>query len=120
MRIYLDDDISAPRLVTVLRGAGHDVQIPVDVNLVGDRDPVHFRHAIREGRVLMSRNYWDFELLHHLVKEARGFHPGILIVRRDDAQKRNLTEHDIARAIRNLTSAGIPVADEYIVLNPWQ
>jgi hypothetical protein len=120
MRLYLDDDTAATRLVQALRRAGHDVQIPADAGLVGRPDPVHLTQAIREHHVLLSRNYRDFELLHLLLVEARGHHPGILIIRRDDNPRRNMTPPDVVRALANLQAAGVPVADEYIILNAWQ
>jgi hypothetical protein len=120
MRLYLDDDISVGLLVQQLRRAGHDVQVPPDVGQAGQPDPVHLTHAIRDGRVLLSRNYGDFELLHELILQAQGHHPGIPVVRRDDDPRRNMKPHDIVRSLRNLEAAGVPIADEYIILNAWQ
>jgi hypothetical protein len=120
MRIYLDDDASGSLLAQLLRYAGHAVQLPIDVNLVGSPDPVHLTHTIREDRVFLTRNYQDFEHLHLLLKEAQGHHPGILVVRRDNNPKRNLAPRDIVRALRNLEAAMVPLADEYTILNAWQ
>jgi predicted nuclease of predicted toxin-antitoxin system len=120
MRLYLDDDSASPRLAMLLRQAGHDVQIPAHVGRAGATDPVHLAHAIRDGRTLLSRNYDDFEDLHELVTAAQGHHPGILIVRRDNDPKRNLKNPDIVRAIAKLLAAGVPIADEYIILNHWR
>jgi hypothetical protein len=58
--------------------------------------------------------------LHFLIREAQGHHPGILVVRRDDDPRRNMSPHDIVRALRNLENAGVPIANEYIILNAWQ
>lgn len=120
MRLYLDDDSARPLLAQLLRQAGHDVRTPTEVGLAGAADPIHLTQSIREQRVFLSRNYHDFEILHLLILEAQGHHPGILIVRRDDAKHRNLSPHDIARAMRNLQAAGIALADQYIILNAWQ
>jgi hypothetical protein len=120
MRLYLDEDIAGALLVQLLRAAGHDVETPADVGLGGQTDPVQLTHAISVSRVFLTRNYRDFELLHLLVLEAKGHHPGILVVRRDNDPQRNMSPRDIVRAIRNLETAGIPTADEYIVLNAWQ
>jgi hypothetical protein len=70
MRLYLDDDCVGRLLLQLLRKAGHDVQLPADVGLAGKKDPYHLRQAIREKRVLLSRNYGDFEALHELLGEA--------------------------------------------------
>src|SRR5262245_29584857 len=120
MRFYLDDDSAALVLIQLLRKAGHDVQVPADVGTSGKEDPVHLTYSIREGRVFLSKNYKDFELLHLLVRQAQGYHPGILVVRQDNDPTRDLTPRGIVRAIRNLLAAGVPVADEYIILNAWK
>jgi len=120
MNLYLDDVLAAPLLAKLLRNAGHDVRLPSEIGMGGATDPVHMIHAIREGRVILSRNYGDFEDLHDLILEVKGHHPGILVIRRDNNPARNLKPRDIVRAIRNLEGAGLPVADQYITLNAWQ
>jgi hypothetical protein len=120
MRLYLDDDSVRPLLVQLLRKAAHDVQIPAEVGMDGKPDPVHLTHAIRENRVCLTRNYRDFDHLHSLAMQAQGHHPGILVVRRDDDPRRNMSPRDVVRAIHNLEMAGIPIADEYVILNAWQ
>jgi hypothetical protein len=120
MRVYLEDDIASALLFRFLRRSGHDVQGPADVGLDGSLDPVHLMHAIREARILLSRNYRDFELLHLLILQAQGHHPGILMVRRDNDPRRNLNPQGIVRALTNLIAAGVPVTDQYIVLNHWR
>ena len=120
MRLYLDDDISAAVLIRTLRHAGHDVQTSADAGIAGHPDPIHLAHAIRTDRRLLSRNYRDFELLHLLILQAGGHHPGILVVRRDNDPRRNMTPADIVRALHNLEAAGVPIADEYHILNHWQ
>jgi predicted nuclease of predicted toxin-antitoxin system len=120
MRLYLDDDIASALLVRLLRNAGHDVEIPADAGLAGAPDPVHFAHAIRQDRACLSRNYRDYEHLHLLVLTAGGHHPGVLVVRRDNDPRRNLAPRDVVRALRNFEAAGVPLADEYVILNQWQ
>jgi hypothetical protein len=104
----------------MLIAAAHDVLLPISVGLSGADDAVHFIRAIEENRVCLSRNYDDYLNLHNLVIKSTGHHPGILIVRRDDRSKRNMSRADIVRAIKNLTTAGVPLADQYCELNPWQ
>ena len=120
MRLYLDEDLASPVLARVLRNAGHDVQGPADAGLGGRWDPVQLTYAVRENRVLLTRNYCDFEDLHNLLQLAQGHHPGILVVRRDNDPRRNMAPRDIVRALRNLEAAGMPIADHYIILNAWQ
>jgi hypothetical protein len=118
MRLYLDEDSGSGPLTGLLRKAGHDVQ-KNDAGLAGSSDAAQFTHACREGRAILAHNYTDFEELHYLIVQAGGHHPGVLVVRRDPGQ-RKMTPHDIVRAIRNLEAAGVPVADEYVILNAWR
>lgn len=120
MNLYLDDDSAEALLVALLRQAGHDVQIPLEVGMSGKSDPVHFTHSVREDRVLLSRNHTDFQDLHNLVIQVQGHHPGILIVRRDNDPTRDLKPAGIVRAIRNLLAAGVSVIDTVQVLNHWR
>src|SRR5205809_1043837 len=102
MRLYLDDDIVSAALIQVLTGAGHDVRLPADLGLRGKHDAVHLIQAIRESRLCLSRNYDDFEELHILVGDSKGHHSGIVIVRRDNDPKRNMSPRDIVRALAKL------------------
>jgi len=104
----------------LLTQAGHDVVRPADVGLPGEDDPVHLAYAAQEGRVFLSGNHRDFLNLHNLVARTHGQHPGILIVRRDNDPKRDLTPAGIVRAIRNLLSAHVAVQNEYTILNHWR
>ncbi len=82
MRLYIDDDSVDASLVRLLRRNGQDVQVPADVGLPGSSDQVHFAHAIRERRAILTRNYRDFEDLHDLVvSAAKGQHGGVLVIR---------------------------------------
>lgn len=121
MRLYIDDDSVDGGLIRLLRRDGHDVQIPADVGLAGRSDQVHLAHAIREQRAILTRNYDDFDDLHVLVVVvAKGHHEGILIVRYDDNPRNNMSSRDVARAVRNLEAAGVPIADTRHELNHWQ
>jgi predicted nuclease of predicted toxin-antitoxin system len=120
MNLYLDDDSASPQLAKLLRSARHDVQLPSDVSMSGKPDPVHLTHAIRDGRVCLTKNYDDYWLLHTLLMQALGHHPGILVVRQDNDPARDLTPKGIVAAIRKLEAAGAPIANEYVVLNHWR
>lgn len=121
MRLYIDDDSVDPGLLRLLRRDGHDVQIPADVGLAGSSDQVHLAHAIRDQRAILTKNYRDFEALHDLVvRAAHGHQEGVLVVRYDNNPRNNMSAGDIARAVRNLEKAGVPIADSYHQLNHWQ
>ena len=120
MHLYLDDDSVDPLLIRLLRNAGHDVRIPSELGLSGQQDAVHLRHAIREVRTLLTGNHDDFAFLHDLIVEAEGHHGGVLVVRRDNNPKRDLSSKGIVRAIANLLAAQIPLRDQFMVLNHWR
>jgi hypothetical protein len=120
MRIYLDEDMASALLAALLRKAGDDVQAPADVGLSANPDPVVLTHVIREDRVLLSRNYEDFEHLHLLILAAQGRHPGILVERFDDDPNNSMTPKEIVRAVSNIEASGISLVNEYQILNHWQ
>lgn len=120
MRIYLDDDSIETLLVRLLRKAGHDVQVPDDIDCRGDADALHLAHAILDDRLLLSRNQDDYLNLHYLVSAAGGHHPGILIVCSDNDPSRDLTARGIVVAIGNLIKSEVPIGDTVQVLNHWR
>jgi hypothetical protein len=120
MNVFLDEDLASAVLTQVLRKAGHDVQLPADVGLSGKTDAEVLRHTLTVGRVVLSRNYRDFEQLHLLVLASGGHHPGVLVERFDRDPSHRMTPREIARALRNIEAAGFPLADEYQILNHWQ
>ncbi len=120
MKLYLDDDTASPLLVRLLQKEGHDVQIPADINLSGEDDAVHFRHAALGDRAIITGNHKDFLNLHHLVVQLQGHHAGVLVVRRDNDPTRDFRPPGIVRALRNLLAANIPLRDQYTILNHWR
>ncbi len=121
MRLYIDDDSTDASLIRLLRRDGHDIAIPANVGLSGSADQVHFAHAIRDKRTVLTRNHGDFEALHDLfVYAANGHHSGLLVVRYDSNPRNNMSSGDIARALRNLQKAGVAFDDCYYELNHWQ
>jgi predicted nuclease of predicted toxin-antitoxin system len=120
MRLYLDDDTAAPLLARLLHKAGHDVQVPSDLGMAGALDAVHRTRAIQDGRICTTKNHDDFWILHNLIRQAQAHHPGLFVVRQDNDPTRDLTPKGIVAAIRKLGTAGVPVQDEFIVLNHWR
>jgi predicted nuclease of predicted toxin-antitoxin system len=119
MKLYLDDNCCKGLLAIFLRKAGHTVVVPSDVGCAGASDPRHFLHAIRTDFVVLTKDYEDFLELHDIVQATHGQHPGILAVRSDNDASRDMKDRDIVRAIANL-GAGVPVANEFHVLNHWR
>ena len=120
MMIYLDDDSASRQLSVMLRNAGHDVSIPADLGISGAPDVLHLTRAIRNGRVLLTRNARDFSLLHDLVQASGGGHPGILLVHFDNDPPRDLTPKGIATAIAKLELSGVQIFNNMHVLNHWR
>jgi hypothetical protein len=120
MRLYLDDDTASPLLAKLLRKAAHDVQMPVDIGMGGAPDPVHLTHAIADGRFCLTKNHDDFWILHNLIKQAQGHHPGIGVVRQDNDPTRDMTPKGIVSALRKLEAADVPIQDEFTFLNLWR
>jgi predicted nuclease of predicted toxin-antitoxin system len=120
MRLYLDDVSASRQLSLVLRKAGHDVSTPADFGNSGAPDPVHLTLAIRDGRVLLTRNARDFTPSHDLVRISGGNHPGILLLRFDNDPTRDLKPKGVATAISKLQSSGMRVESNRHVLNHWR
>jgi len=120
MRIYIDDDSIELLLIRLLRQGGHDVQLPADRGLAGKSDAIHLTHAIREARLLLSRNHKDFEELHDLLIAGQGHHPGILVVRRDNDPTRDMSQRGVVNAIEKLETSATPLQDKLHVLNHWR
>jgi hypothetical protein len=103
-----------------LRAAGHQVLIPADASLSGVSDPRHLAYAVQHQLVLLTRNHDDFEDLHLLVRATGGNHPGLLVVRSDNDPNRDMKDRDVARALANLEGAGVPIENEFHILNHWR
>jgi hypothetical protein len=117
MRLYLDEDSASTLLVQLLRAAGHDVQTPFEASMIGEDDAVQFAY---EDRALLTRNHDDFRNLHNLATALRGHHPGICVVCKENNPRRDLTARGIVQAIGKLLTAGVAVADQFIILNQWR
>jgi hypothetical protein len=120
MKLYVDDDHVASLLHRLLVKANHDVVLPAQYGLAGADDSVHLLRAILEHRALISGNHDDYLNLHNLVVQSGGHHAGILIVRRDNDPRRDMSARGIVRAIMNIALAGIDPRDLLIILNHWR
>ena len=120
MNLYLDDDCASHLLAQLLSAAGHDVQRPAMVGMDGASDASHLTHAIRESRVLVTANYDDFETLHDLIMQAGGHHPGIIVIRKENNPRRDLTPRGIVAAVKRLEAVHPSLIDQFAVLNQWR
>lgn len=120
MKLYLDEDSEDGQLAAMLSKSGHDVQLSAEAGLNGQPDPRQLMHVIAEARVLLSGNHHDFLLLHQLVIASTGHHPGILIVRKDNDPRRDLSPRGVCNAIAKLEASGVPIADSLHIVNHWR
>src|SRR5690348_7383293 len=120
MKLYLDEDSIAAVLVGMLRKAGHDVEVPSEAGMASAADAEQLTHSIRAGRVMLSGNDKDMRRLHLLVLEARGRHPGIVLVRYDNDARRDMTPRGIVTALAKLQAAQPDLSNTLIVLNQWR
>lgn len=115
LRLLIDEDSQALRLVNLLRNAGHDVITVNEAGLMSKPDTVVLNYARLEGRLLLSRNCDDFLALH----TANPNHPGILAVYQDPDPSKNMSYLTIVKSIANLETSGYSLASQFIALNQW-
>ena len=115
LKLLIDEDSQAKLLVTLLLQAGHNVVTVNSARLSGQTDRIVFDYACKEGRLVLTRNYDDFQALHKMTSN----HPGILVVYHDDDYSKNMTHNEITKAIANLETAKISLANQFIALNHW-
>ena len=120
MKIYLDDNFADRTLAEKLRRAGHTVFRPADFGIRGASDARHLRQAIEEHLVTLTKDRQDFHELHQLVLVSGGHHPGVIVVRYANDAKRDMKAKHIVAALGRLESSGLPLADEYVILNHWR
>lgn len=120
MNLYLDDDTAGGLLVKLLQATPHDVLLPKEIGRAGAKDPIHFLEAMTRDRVVLTHNYDDFEILAELILRSGGHHPGVVAIRKDNDIKRDMRPKEIVRAIGNLESSGVTVANGFHILNAYR
>jgi hypothetical protein len=118
--IYLDDCLDRDWLIALLRHAGYTVISPREVGTDGLADPAHLEYAARHSCALLTANTDDFEALHHDWQSQGRTHAGIFLVYQEGDVTKDMTPHDIVRAIDHLMASGLPIANELHRLNFWQ
>ncbi|HEX9925457.1 MAG TPA: DUF5615 family PIN-like protein [Anaerolineae bacterium] len=118
LKIYLDDCAFAHRLRQLLLEAGHDVQVPAEVDppLTGASDEIHFAHAQTVDRIILTLNPKDFLSLHQKSPHS----PGIFAIYQDNDPTRDMSYADIVKAIANLEDTGVPIAGGFWSLNAYR
>lgn len=115
-KIYLDDCAYARELVRLLEAANHEVTTPQQAGTTGREDEVHFRYAVENSLILITKNPDDFLELH----EKNSQHAGILLVYQDNDPDRDMCHAEVVKAIANMEEAGVVFAGACHVLNAWR
>lgn len=115
LRLLLDEDTQAKRLVQLRRTQHHDVVTIAELDCHGASDAGVLLFARAAGRVLLTRNCSDFLVLHR--QDAN--HAGIVCVYQSADPVKSMRYADIAQALRNLQEAQVPLQGEFLALNAW-
>jgi hypothetical protein len=95
IRFYLDEDLS-PTIAIRARAYVLDVWYSLACGNNGQPDEFQLAYAAAQGRVLVSRNYADFERLAKYYAQEGLSHAGILLI------ARSLDPRDFAGVVRAL------------------
>ena len=79
--LYLDEDVSVV-VATILQARGFDAVTTRDLGRLGRPDAEQLATSAIAGRVLLTHNRVDFEILHGEWLRAGRAHAGIIIARR--------------------------------------
>ncbi|MDR1708575.1 MAG: DUF5615 family PIN-like protein [Candidatus Accumulibacter sp.] len=116
MKLLVDEDSQSRRQMEALRAAGHDAVSVAGLDRNGAPDSEVFALAQTLGRTLLTHNVGDFL---ELARKA-GHHAGVLAVFRDGNPRHTMSHGEIVQAIAALEAAGIPVQNQFHVLNHWR
>lgn len=116
MKLLLDEDSQAHRLINALRLAGHDVLSVADLDSNGFPDAQIFAKAQNLGRAVLTHNVADFLVL---ARQA-GKHEGVLAVFRDGKPRNTMSYEQIVGAIAALEASGLSVQNHVHILNHWR
>ena len=116
MKLLVDEDSQAKRLIKLLREAGHDILTASEARLEQLSDREVLAAAIEMNRSVLTRNGRDFLALHLAIRD----HAGILVVNQDAIPSKNMSHVAIVRAIGNLEASGWTPRGEFVSLTAWQ
>jgi len=120
LSLYLDDCSDDDDLITFLSQAGHTVISPRSAGTSQADDSDHLEYAAAHDYVLLTYNPRDFRDLHDDWQAQGRTHSGIFVVCFDNDVRRDMNPRDIIHAIDNLLASGLPIANEFHILNQWR
>jgi hypothetical protein len=122
--IYPDDHYDGDYFIALLRRSGFQVVSPRSVSMRGQSDEVHLTYCAQNGYVILTANAKDFRRLHEEWQSQGKTHSGIIAVYYEHDASKNMSLTDIVSALKKLLKAhqqlGLPIANEFIVLNHWR
>jgi predicted nuclease of predicted toxin-antitoxin system len=78
LRLLVDEDTQARRLISMLREAGHEVVTVPEAGLGAESDDRVLEYARQERRIVLTRNCGEFHDLHRAhIRITRVFSPFI-------------------------------------------
>jgi predicted nuclease of predicted toxin-antitoxin system len=115
LRVLVDEDTQAHRLIEMLRVNGHDVLTIAEASVTGISDASVMELARVQQRVLLTRNCDDFLAIH----QGNPEHSGILAIYQDADPMKNMSYAAIVKAIDNLQNTGLSLKGQFVVLNQY-
>ncbi|WP_179197937.1 DUF5615 family PIN-like protein [Nostoc sp. T09] len=115
LRLLVDEDTQARRLVEMLRADKHDLLTIGEAGITGIPDSLVMEMARTQQRVLLTRNCNDFLELH----QANSDHSGILAIYQDAEPTKSMSYAAIVKAIANLENTNLSLVGQFIVLNQY-
>ncbi|MCC5610091.1 DUF5615 family PIN-like protein [Nostoc sp. CHAB 5834] len=115
LKLLIDEDSQAKRLVNLLQNAGHDVITVNEAGLMSKPDSFVLDYARQQERVLLTRNCYDFQTLH----KVNPNHPGILGVYQHPDLSKSMSYLSIVKSIANIEASDYSLANQFIPLNQW-
>lgn len=103
----------------MLKSAGHNVTTVFEVNLAGMPDYDVLMYAIKTKRILFTQNCEDFVSLSESIVSNGGNHPGIILLHKNNNQKKDMSYPEIVKAIDNLIDTGIAIPNSVHRLNQY-
>jgi predicted nuclease of predicted toxin-antitoxin system len=115
VRLLLDENRASRRLVDLLRRDGHEVQSALHAAGAGAHDAAIFSTAKAARRAIITMNCGDFVAL----ASKDSDHAGLLLVYQN-ADLRDMTIDEIARAVRNVANLYSSIAGMILNLNEFR
>lgn len=101
----MDEDSQDKILVAKLRKAGHNVVTAAEAALLGQPDRVVLAYAVKEKRIVLTRNCDDFVAESEALKADREHHYGILLLYVKNDPEKDMSYDDIVAAVDNIDRA---------------